>query len=263
MAASEPIVLYTTKDHVTRITMNRPEARNALSPELVRELIEALNRAKVDPDTRVIVIQGAGEEAFSIGGDLESQDLPPESPFQHYESEDAYTEIFRTLEDLGKPVIAKVDGFCLSTGLGLALGCDLVVATNDSTFGTPEIKRGLVPMRVMAVLIRNCGRKKAMEMILTGQRVSAMDAERFGLINYAVPNEDLENKLNDLVAPLKEKSATAIRLGRDAFYSMSDLEFENALDYLQSMWTLNLSTEDAREGIEAYREKRPPVWKDR
>lgn len=263
MSATEPLVLYATKDHVTRITMNRPEARNALSPALVRELIAALQRAKADPDCRVVVIQGAGEEAFSIGGDLSNDQLPPPSPLEHYESEDAYTEIFRILEGLGKPIIAKVDGFCLSTGFGLALGCDLIVATNDATFGTPEIRRGLVPMRVMAVLIRNCGRKKAVEMILTGRRIPAMEAERFGLINYAVPNEDLENKLNDIVKPLTEKSATALRLARDSFYTMSDLEFENALTYLQSMWTLTLSTEDAREGIAAYREKRPPAWKDR
>jgi enoyl-CoA hydratase/carnithine racemase len=234
-----------------------------MSVELVRELIDALLRAKDDPDTRVVVISGAGEEAFSIGGDLTGEHLPPASPLEHYESEDGYTEIFRILAGLGKPVIAKVDGFCLSTGFGLALGCDLIVASNDSTFGTPEMNRGLVPMRVMAVLIRNCGHKKAMELILTGERISALEAARIGLINHAVPNEGLDTKVESLAKSLAAKSATAMRLGRDAFYTMADLEFENALTYLQAMWTLNLSTEDAREGIAAFREKRPPTWTDR
>ncbi|NNL65816.1 MAG: hypothetical protein HKP30_06215 [Myxococcales bacterium] len=263
MAASEPIVLYGTKDHVTRITLNRPKVHNALSAELVEELILNLRRAKDDPDTRVVVLTGAGEDAFSIGGDLAGRATATEDVFGLHDAESHYTQLFGILAELGKPVIARVDGFCLSTGLGLALGCDLIVASNDSEFGTPEVKRGLMPMRVMAVLIRNCGRKKAMEMILTGERIPALEAERLGLINYAVPGEDLDTKIDKLAAPLTAASPAALRLGRDAFYHMADLEFENALSYLGALWTLNLSMEDAREGIAAFQEKRPPQWKGR
>ena len=231
------------------------------------ELVENLRRAKDDPDTRVVVLTGAGEDAFSIGGDLAGRTTAMEDAIEDvvglHDSESHYTQLFGILAELGKPVIARVNGFCLSTGLGLALGCDLIVASNDSEFGTPEVKRGLMPMRVMAVLIRNCGRKKAMEMILTGERIPALEAERLGLINYAVPGEDLDAKVDTLARPLASASPAALRLGRDAFYNMADLEFENALTYLQALWTLNLSMADAREGIASFQEKRPPQWQGR
>jgi enoyl-CoA hydratase/carnithine racemase len=154
-----------------------------------------------------------------------------------------------------------VRGHCLAGGFGLALGCDLVVASDDSWFGTPEVKRGLFPMIIMATIFRNVGRKKGMELILTGERISAREAERIGLINHAVPPGELDAKVAELAGKIASLSPAVLRLGREAFYGMADLEFERALDHLQTMLTLNLATDDALEGVRAFLEKREPVWK--
>jgi enoyl-CoA hydratase/carnithine racemase len=154
-----------------------------------------------------------------------------------------------------------VRGHCLAGGFGLALGCDLVVASEDSWFGTPEVKRGLFPMIIMATIFRNVGRKKGLELILTGERISAREAERLGLINHAVPTAELDAKVAELTTKIASLSPAVLRLGREAFYTMADLEFERALDHLQTMLTLNLATDDALEGVRAFLEKREPVWK--
>jgi len=262
MPGIEPVVLYTVKDHVARITLNRPEVRNALSAQLVEELRETLLCARSDPDAHVLVLTGAGEEAFSAGADL-GGGTPPQAFLAQHDDRGAFGDLFRILSALGKPVVARVNGYCLGDGLGLALGCDLIVASNDSTFGTPEVTRGLMPMMVMASLVRNCGRKKAMELILTGERIPALEAERLGLINHAVPEEALDARVEELTRRLISLSPAILRIGRDAFYTMADVEFQNALAYLQTMMTLNLSTEDAREGVAAFLEKRAPEWKGR
>jgi enoyl-CoA hydratase/carnithine racemase len=263
MTASQPVVLYATEDPIARITLNRPEARNALSPEVIEALAASLLRAKQDPAVRVVVLTGAGDEAFCAGGDLGGRGLRPQSFLEQHDARGRFADLFRIMAALGKPIVARVNGYCLAGGFGLALACDLVVASNDSSFGTPEVKRGLMPMMIMATIIRNCGRKKALELILTGRRIPALEAERLGLINQAVPVEDLDAAVDALAGELAAMSPAVVRLGRDAFYTMADLEFENALAYLQTMLTLNLSTEDAREGVSAFLEKRPPQWKGR
>ena len=168
------------------------------------------------------------------------------------------------MNGLGKPILARVRGHCLAGGFGLALGCDLVVASDDSSFGTPEVKRGLFPMMIMATIFRNVGRKKGMELLLTGDRISAADAERLGLINYAVPAAELDAKVDELAGQGRRRCRPrCVRLGRDAFYAMSDMGFDQALEYLQTMLTVNLGTEDAIEGVTAFLQKRDPVWKGR
>jgi len=174
-----------------------------------------------------------------------------------------FADLFRRLNRLGKPVIARVRGHCLAGGFGLAIGCDLVVASDDSSFGTPEVRRGLMPMMIMATIFRNVGRKKGMELLLTGERISAAEAERLGLINYAVPAAELDAKVDELARRVASMSPAVVRLGRDAFYAMSDMSFDQALEYLQAMLTVNLGTEDAAEGVRAFLEKREPVWKGR
>ena len=263
MTQSDAVVLYAVKEQIARITINRPEARNALSPEVIEGLGASLLRAKQDPDARVVVLTGAGDEAFSAGGDLGGRGLRPQGFLEQHDGRGRFADLFRIMNGLGKPIVARVNGYCLAGGFGLALACDLVVASNDSSFGTPEVKRGLMPMMIMATIIRNCGRKKAMELILTGKRIPALEAERLGLINQAVPVEDLDVTVNALAQELLALSPAVLRLGRDAFYTMADLEFENALSYLQTMLTLNLATDDAREGVMAFLEKRPPQWKGR
>jgi enoyl-CoA hydratase len=260
MAASEPVVLYGAKDQVARIVVNRPGARNALSRQVVRELDAALARAAADPEARVVVLTGAGEEAFATGG--EPDDARAEGLLPGHEERGAFASLLRAFRSVGKPVIARVNGECLSDGLALALACDLGIASNDATFGTPEVLRGIMPMRVMALLVRNCGRKKALELILTGMRISAREAERLGLVNHTVPVEELDARVNDLAADLASRSPGALRLGRDAFYGSADLELGAALDYLQTLLTLNLASEDAGAGLAARVQPRSPAGKE-
>jgi enoyl-CoA hydratase/carnithine racemase len=261
MIPAEPPVLYSVKDGIARLTLNRPEQRNALSAEMMAALHDALLRAGADPEARVVILTGAGDRAFCAGGDLGGSGFQGKGFTERHHDRGHFADLFRVMNRLGKPLIARVRGYCLAGGLGLALGCDLVVASDDSSFGTPEIRRGLFPMMIMATIFRNIGRKKGMELLLTGDRIDAREAERLGLVNYAVPAAELDAKVDELAGKIAALSPAVLRLGRDAFYSMSDMEFERALDYLQSMLTINLGSEDAIEGVRAFLEKREPVWK--
>jgi enoyl-CoA hydratase len=256
-------VLYAVEGAVARITLNRPEARNALSPAMMEGLLDAFDRAGADPAVRVGILTGAGDKAFCAGGDLGGSGFQQKGFLERHQDRRTFAELFRRLNRLGKPVIARVRGHCLAGGFGLALGCDLVVASDDATFGTPEVKRGLVPMMIMATIFRNVGRKKGMELLLTGERISAAEAERLGLVNYAVPAAELDARVDALAARVASLSPAVVRLGRDAFYAMQDMGFDQALDYLHAMLTVNLGSEDAIEGVRAFLEKREPVWKGR
>jgi enoyl-CoA hydratase/carnithine racemase len=258
---SEPAVLYEVRERVARLTLNRPQTRNALSAEVIEGLHEALARAAADPEVRVVVLTGAGDRAFSAGGDLGGGGLEGQGLIGRHHERRRFADLFRVLAELGKPVIARVRGHCLAGGFGLALACDLVVASADSSFGTPEVRRGLFPMIIMATLFRNLPRKKGLELVLTGERLSAQEAERLGLVNHVVPAEELDAKVDELAGKIAALSPAVLRLGRDAFYSVADLPFEQALEELQTLLTLNLATDDAREGIRAFLEKREPVWK--
>jgi len=263
MPSEAPPVLYEVAGPVARVTINRPEARNALSPEVMEGLLAAFDRAAADAAVRVVVLTGAGDKAFCAGGDLGGRGFLQKGFAERHHDRRSFADLFRRMNRLGKPVIARVRGHCLAGGFGLAIGCDLVVASDDSSFGTPEVKRGLMPMMIMATIFRNVGRKKGMELLLTGERISAADAERLGLINYAVPAAELDARVDALAARVAAMSPAVVRLGRDAFYAMSDMPFDQALEYLQTMLTVNLGTEDAAEGVRAFLEKREPVWKGR
>ena len=258
------VVLYEVKDHIARITINRPEARNAISPEVTTKLGEYLARAKADPEARVVILSGAGGRAFSAGADLGGGMFQADQSFlERHEGRGVFADLFREMNGLGKPVIASVTGYCLAGGFGLALACDLIIATEDSTFGTPEIKRGLVPMIIMATIIRNLGRKKALEMILTGERIDAAEAHRIGFVNHVVSKDQIEQKVNELAARLAALSPAILKLAKNAFYNAQDMDFEEALEYLKSQLTINTMAEDVIEGITAFMEKRDPVWKGR
>jgi len=263
MSRAEAPVLYEFDAGVARVTINRPAARNTLSQDVMEGLQGAFERAAADPEVRVVVLTGAGEKAFCAGGDLGGSGFKDRGFAERHHDRRSFADLFRRMNRLGKPLIARVRGHCLAGGFGLALGCDLVVASDDASFGTPEVKRGLFPMMIMATIFRNVGRKKGMELLLTGDRISAAEAERLGLINYAVPAGQLDAKVDELAAKVAAMSPAVVRLGRDAFYAMSDMGFDAALEYLQTMLTVNLGTEDAIEGVTAFLQKRDPAWKGR
>ncbi len=254
-------LLYRAEGGVARITINRPDRRNALSPEVVAELGAAFTAADRDPAVRVIVLTGAGEKAFSAGGDLGSGGQGEEGFVGRHERGRRFAGLFTTMAGLGVPIVARVNGHALAGGFGLMLGCDLTVAHDEVMVGTPEIDVGLFPMMIMATMVRNLPRKRVLEMALTGDKVPAREALGWGVFNRVVPRAELDATVDALVAKLLAKSPAILRLGRRAFYAMSDMPFAAALEHLNAMLTVNTTAEDAMEGIMAFLSKRPPEWK--
>jgi enoyl-CoA hydratase len=259
------VVLYSLEAHIVRITINRPEARNALSPEVNARLLDLLRRVKEERDARVVILSGAGSRAFSAGADLGGGGMfqQDQSFLEKHDSRGAFVELFRMMHGLGKPLIAAVQGHCLAGGFGLALACDMLIASENAVFGTPEIKRGLFPMIILATILRNVPRKRALQMILTGERIDAAEAYRIGIANQVVPADKFEAAVDEMAHRLASLSPAILKLGKDAFYRCQDMHFEEALEFLKSQLTLNLLTEDVAEGIAAFLEKRDPVWKGR
>jgi enoyl-CoA hydratase/carnithine racemase len=251
---------YQVQGRAAVLTLNRPKARNALSGELIRLLREALDRAEADSRARVIVLTGVGEKVFCAGGDLSGLG---EGFLDGHEGRRAYGLLLGRIQGARKPTIARLNGHALAGGLGLVLACDLAVAAEDVELGTPEIDRGLFPMQVIALLQRHVGRKRALELVLTGDRVGAREALAMGLLNRVVPRAELDAATQALVEKLASKSQAILALGRRAYAVAEDLPLAQAIEYLASQLSLNTLAEDAAEGVTAFLEKRPPVWKDR
>lgn len=246
---------------VARITLNRPDKRNPIGALTAGEIIHALeNRAG---ETRVIVLTGAGK-VFSAGGDLSQMagggagdgGGSPARPA-------SLVDLFRTMHELGVPIIAMVNGHALAGGLGLVVACDLAIASEEATFGTTEIQLGLWPMMISAEIARSIGRKAALELMLTGKRIPAAEAVRLGLINRAVPAAALEAETMALAGELADKSPATVALGLRAFYRAADMDLLPALRFLEGELGRVLGLEDAAEGISAFLQKRKPVWKGR
>jgi enoyl-CoA hydratase/carnithine racemase len=252
-------VRYEVDGAVARITIDRPERHNAMSFQVMQELAEAFGTAKVDDDVRVLVLTGAGERAFCAGADLGGIGSNA-GPARMHEARGGPAELFKALWHVGKPTIARVRGYCLAGGFGLALSCDFVVASDDSTFGAPEIDIGLWPYQITIPLIRSMPPKVALDLMLTGRKVKAPEGERMGFVSRLVPADDLDATVDELAATLAAKSAVVTRWGRDAFYRALDMAGEEALDYLHAMLTVATHTDDATEGLTAFAEKRPPKW---
>lgn len=253
-------VLYDVADHVATITVNRPQRRNALSWDVVELLRRRLGEAKADDAVRVVVLTGAGDRAFCAGADLGNM-AAGASFLDLHRGRGGLADLFLDLYALGKPTIAKVRGYALAGGFGLALACDLVVASDDAQFGTPEIDVGLWPFMITVPLMRSMPPKKVLELMLTGRRVDATEADRLGFVTRVVPASDLDAAVADLCGVLVTKSPSVIRLGRDSFYEVWDRAAADALAYLHPMLTLTTLTDDAQEGIAAFAEKRPPEWR--
>jgi enoyl-CoA hydratase/carnithine racemase len=247
---------------VARITINRPERRNSLSWGVIESIRAHAADAKANRDVRVVVLTGAGDKAFCAGADLTGM-AAGASYLDLHEGRGQLAELFGELWSLGKPTVARVRGFALAGGFGLALSCDFVVCSDDSQFGTPEINVGLWPYMITVPLVRAMPPKKVLELMLTGRRVSAAEAERIGFVTQVVPAERLDAAVDELTTTLAAKSPAIVKLGRDSFYRVWDEEAGQALAYLHTMLTITTETEDAREGIRAFAEKRQPNWTGR
>ncbi|MEY2418513.1 MAG: hypothetical protein QOG90_1193 [Actinomycetota bacterium] len=255
-------LLYDIADGVATLSINRPERRNALSWDVIAQMRARVAEAKDDTDVRVVVITGAGDKAFCAGADLGNM-ADGASFLELHEGRGGLAELFQELWALGKPTIARVHGYALAGGLGLALACDLVIAADNAVFATPEIDVGLWPFMITVPLTRSMPPKKALELMLTGRRVDAAEAERIGFVNRVVPLAELDAAVDELASSLAAKSPSVMKLGRDSFYDVIDRSAAEALALLHPLLTLTTLTEDAQEGIAAFAEKRRPQWKGR
>ena len=255
-------IRYEVAEHVATITLDDPETRNALSVELLGELITALESARDDEDVRVVVLASSHEKVFSSGANLAGFGAEAPIVHKHFGSE-AFVRVFKLLGELGKPSLVAANGHVLAGSLGIALACDLIIAREGAGFGTPEINVGLFPFMIMALIYRNVPRKKTNEMLLLGERLTAEEAREAGIVNKVVPPEEFEAAVADWAGKLAAKSPLIMRLGKDALWRQMDMPLAEALDYLRSQLTIELSTEDAVEGVTAFFEKREPQWKGR
>ena len=245
---------------VATISLDQPETRNALSDELLGDLIAALQSARDDPAVRVVVLTSTHEKVFSSGGNLGGFAAQTPLVHKHFATE-RFPQAFRLLGELGKPSICAANGHVLAGALGLALACDLVVAKEGARFGTPEINVGLFPFMIMALIYRNVPRKKANELMLLGEQISAQEAERIGIVNRVVAAGDFDRAVTDWAQKLARKSPVLMKLGKDASFRQQDMAFADALDFLRSQLTIAFSTDDIQEGVRAFFEKREPDWK--
>jgi enoyl-CoA hydratase/carnithine racemase len=263
LATGGKVLLRLDGDGVLTLALNDPERRNALSLELLDELIGALEAARDDPAVRCVVIGSTHERVFCAGGNLTAFGDHSSLIDKHLDN-DRFPKLFKLFSVLGKPSIAAVGGHALAGGFGLALACDLIIARESASFGTPEINVGIFPFMLMALLYRDLPRKQANQLMLLGDRISAAKANDLGIVARLVPDaEDFDAAVAECAARLASKSPILMRLGKDAMRRQDDLDYEAALDYLQGQLTIAFATLDAREGLRAFMEKRDPVWTGR
>ena len=253
-------VLVEKREHIGIITLNRPQAMNTFNVPFARELNDALWEMEKDPEVRVVVIDANGKH-FSTGISLD--EFKDKTNKEYREFIRLMDEHNHTLANMKKPVIASVKGYALANGAGLSFACDLTVAAEDAKFGTTAINVGLICLGPAAPLARNVGRKKALELVLTGDIISAAEAQRLGLVNQVVPSDKLEEVTLELATKLAAKSPLAIQIGKAGLYGMENVSYHQALDMLSERFAALCSTEDAEEGVKAFLEKRKPVWRER
>jgi enoyl-CoA hydratase/carnithine racemase len=255
--SQDELVLLSITDGVALVVINREKRRNALSPDTIGQLVDAFATIKARTEARVVVLRGAGDAAFCAGADLVKIDGDEDDIQQ---ARGALGRLFLDMWSLGKPIIARVAGYALAGGLGLAMATDMIVASEDAVFGTPEITVGLWPFMIMVPLLRSMPTKIALELMMTGRRISAREGQQLGFVNDVVPLSDLDARVAALATDLASKPPEAMRLGRDAFYELQDDETGAVLDRLNAQLTIALGTDDAREGLAAFAAKRRPNW---
>ncbi|MFP3870383.1 MAG: enoyl-CoA hydratase/isomerase family protein [Syntrophobacteria bacterium] len=256
---SENVILE-KRQHIGLLTLNRPDEMNTFNVPFARELSDGLWEMDRDPQVRVVVIKAAGKH-FSTGISL--AEFKDKTPKEYREFIKLMDEHNHTIARMKKPVIASVHGYALANGAGLVFACDMAVAAEDAKFGTTAINVGLICLGPAVPLARAVGRKKTLEMVLTGDMITAAEAQRLGLVNKVVPVDTLEDATMELAAKLAAKSPLAMEIGKTGIYGMSDLPYHQALDYMGELFSALCCTEDAEEGVKAFLEKRKPVWKER
>jgi enoyl-CoA hydratase len=259
---TDPVLYELDEAGIATLTLNDPDTRNALSPEMLGGLIAAFERAREDDDARCIVLRSSHEKTFSSGASLGG--FAGDTPLveRHFGTE-RFVGLFKLIGELGKPTVCAADGHVLAGALGIALACDLIVASERASFGTPEIDVGTFPFMIMALIYRNVPRKKANELLLLGERLSAQQALQAGIVNRVVAPAELDAAVGEWALKLAGKSPVIMRLGKDAMRRQLDMPLDDALDYLRAQLTLAMSTEDIVEGVSAFFEKREPQWKGR
>jgi enoyl-CoA hydratase len=260
--AYETLLYDVAGNGVATITLNQPDTRNALSNEVLSELIASFEAARDDDSVRCVVLTSSHDRVFSSGANLGgfAGDVP--LVHKHFGS-DRFVKLFRLIGELGKPTICAANGHVLAGSLGIALACDLIVAKEGAEFGTPEINVGAFPFMIMALIYRNVPRKRTNELLLLGDRISAQEAKEAGIVNKVVPADGFEAAVEEWAAKLASKSPVIMRLGKDAMFRQQDMVFMDALEYLHAQLSLALSTEDIVEGVTAFFEKREAQWKGR
>ena len=259
---ADPVLYELDEAGVATITLNDPDTRNALSPELLAGLAASFERARDEDEVRCVVLASSHEKTFSSGANLGG--FAADSPLveKHFASE-RFVGLFKLIAGFPKPTVCAARGHVLAGALGIALACDLIVATDDATFGTPEINVGTFPFMIMALIYRNVPRKKANELLLLGERWTAQEALSAGIVNRVVSEQEFDTAVADWAGKLAGRSPVIMRLGKQAMRRQLDMELDDALDYLRAQLTLALSTEDIVEGVSAFFEKREPEWKGR
>lgn len=253
---------YDVADGVATIALDQPDSRNALSDELLDDLLAAFAAARDDDAVRCVVLTSTHDRVFSAGGNLGG--FAAELPLAHkHAAIDRFPRLFTLIGQLGKPTICAANGHVLAGALGLALACDLIVAKEGVTFGTPEINVGVFPFMIMALIYRNVGRKKTNELLLLGERIDAHEAERIGIVNKVVAAGEYDAAVADWAGRLARKSPLLMKLGKDAMFRQQDMAFAEALDFLRAQLALAFATEDIQEGVKAFFERREPQWTGR
>jgi methylglutaconyl-CoA hydratase len=257
MTDSESVILE-RRGHALWITINRPDKRNAINGDVIAGIVRGYRAAHEDSDVRVIVLTGAGEKAFCAGADLQNTSGAFAADFSKPNVD--YADLLRLSQDATKPAIARVNGVCMAGGMGLLCMTDMALAADHAIFGLPEVKVGVFPMQVMSLLQSMAPRRVVNEWALTGEPFDARAAQAAGLLNYVVPQAELDARLDWLIGRIIDKSPTAIRRGKYAMRAIASMSFDESIAYTESQIALLAMTEDAREGLKAFAEKRKPSW---